>query len=181
MTPPTEHHDYSDGVPPDSGELHNEDVAHEHSDINIRAIIYFLVGLALVTAVAFAAMGALFAVLESQAAENDPIPSPVAAPATEMRKKEPSPYLGSGPGPKLITREPEVLAGERARERKLLETGDWVDRNAGVARIPLDEAKKLLLHKGLPTRGGGTMDPRLGTRHAAKADASSGREAVVKK
>ena len=91
-----------------------EDVAHEHSDINVRAIIYFLVGLALVTAVAFAAMGALFVVLDSQAAENDPIPSPVAAPATEMRKKEPSPYLGGGTGPKLITREPEVLAGERA-------------------------------------------------------------------
>jgi hypothetical protein len=181
MTPPTEPHDYSHDVASDRGDLHNEDVAHEHSDINVRAIIYFLVGLAAVTAVAFAAMGALFVVLDSRAARNDPIPSPVAPAATPMPAREESPYLGQSAGPKLITREPEVLAGERAKARKLLESGDWVDRQAGVARIPLAEAKKLLLHQGLPVRADAAVDPRLGTRQAAKADASSGRDAVVKK
>jgi len=42
----------------------------------------------------------------------------------------------------------------RAREEAELNSYGWVDRTAGVARIPIDRAMDLLLQKGLPVRSG---------------------------
>ena len=38
----------------------------------------------------------------------------------------------------------------RAREDASLKSYGWVDRKAGIAQIPIDEAMKLLADKGLP-------------------------------
>lgn len=173
-----------DSMPPagaDNDPLHNEDVAHEHSDINIRAIVMFLVGLTVVGVVSGAAMWGVFVVLETRAAKNDPALSPLAMPAAEMPKTTTaSPTFGNAQGPRLLTNEPAALADHRAHAEKMLATGDWVDQAAGIGRIPIADAKTALLHKGLPTRATDHVDPRLGTRWAAMSDASSGRLAVVK-
>ena len=34
----------------------------------------------------------------------------------------------------------------------MLDSYGWVDKNAGVVRIPIDEAMKLTLERGLPAR-----------------------------
>ena len=34
----------------------------------------------------------------------------------------------------------------------MLDSYGWVDKNAGIVRIPIDEAMKLTLQRGLPTR-----------------------------
>ena len=50
------------------------------------------------------------------------------------------------------------MEAHREREDELLGSYGWVDRNAGVVRIPIDQAKRLLLERGLPVRasaGGG--------------------------
>jgi hypothetical protein len=159
------------GHAPDHDEdaLHNADVAHEHSDINIRAIVVFLGVITLVTAIAALAMGGLFRVLDRMAARNDPPTSPVAAPAGQVP-----------PEPRLLINEPMALQKQRSQERKVLENYGWVDKNAGVVHVPIDEAKKLLLHHGIAARAGEPVDPRLGTRAHAMSDASSGRHAVVR-
>jgi hypothetical protein len=189
MTPPTSPppahgHDapLDDGVHHDAldGPLHNVDVAHEHSDINVRAILMFLVGLALVTAVAAAAMGGVFKILERMAAKNDPPLSPLAAPASDIPlETTKSPEFGTAPRPRLLTNEFLFLEGIRAAEAKRLETGAWVDETGGIGRMPIAEAKKVLLHKGLPVRAGDPADPRMGTHAASMADASSGRLATA--
>ena len=49
--------------------------------------------------------------------------------------------------------EPNPLAPRlamRAREKELLGSYAWVDRGAGVARIPIDRAMELLVERGLP-------------------------------
>lgn len=178
--PPTRADD--DGVPHDAvdGPLHNVDVAHEHTDINVRAILMFLVGLTLVTAVAAASMAGLFKILDRMAAKNDPPLSPLAAPASDIPvATTKSPEFGTAPRPRLLTNEPAALEDTRSFETKVLETGDWVDQAGGIGRMPIAEAKKVLLHKGLPVRAGAAGDPRLGTRAASMSDASSGRLAVV--
>ena len=38
----------------------------------------------------------------------------------------------------------------RAREDAVLTTYGWVDRNTGVARIPIERAMDLLVERGLP-------------------------------
>ena len=48
-------------------------------------------------------------------------------------------------------------------------------QDGGVAHIPIDEAKKLMLERGLPVREGEAAAPTLGTQRRAVGEASGGR------
>src|SRR4029453_553085 len=157
-------------------ELHNDDVAHEESDINIQALIWSAVVLAVVCLTTAALMAGLFKVLEVQARTRDPQLSPLAMPATTMpTTTNTSPEFGSAPEPRLLTNEPTALRELRTHEQETLHGYGWVNEQAGVARIPIDEAKKLLIERGLPVRPEPTTDPRLGTHAPAFGESSSGR------
>ena len=149
--------------PHDAGYEHNEDVAHEHSDINIRTVLLAALALAVVSAVVMVAMWGVFTVLEHQAAANDPHVSPLAMPTGQLP-----------PEPRLQTNEPAGLKKLREAEAKTLDDYGWVDQKAGVAHMPIDEAKKLLLERGLPSRAG-AADPLEGTHAPAYGESNSGR------
>jgi hypothetical protein len=148
----------------DSSDLHNVDVDHEHTDINIRAVLGFATGLAVVVVAVVFLMILTFNGLERNAASNDPQLSPHAVPAGQ----EP-------PEPRLLTNEPANLEKWRKGEAEQLQGYGWVDQAGGVARIPIDEAKKKLIERGLPTRPNAATDQRLGTWAPAMGESSSGR------
>jgi hypothetical protein len=52
------------------------------------------------------------------------------------------------PAPRLQTRPREDLKALRAEEDTYLSSYGWIDRNAGVVRIPIDRAMQLLLQSG---------------------------------
>jgi len=54
------------------------------------------------------------------------------------------------PEPRLQTAPAADLAAYLARERKLLDAYGWVDREHGVARIPIEEAMRRLAQQGIP-------------------------------
>lgn len=158
-------HHYSDA------EMHNDDVAYEHSDINLRTVLTFGAGMAVIVIVSAALMYALFLVLEAQAERRDPEISPMAMPGGQ-----------EAPAPRLLTNEPASLRKFRAEEMKKLEGYGWIDERAGVAHVPIEEAKKLILQRGLPVRASGAADdPRLGTHAPAYGEASGGRTIAVPK
>jgi hypothetical protein len=157
---------YDDGVGhprEDHEELANEDVAHEHSDVNVRGVLAFGAGMVVVAAAAFLSMWVLFRVLDAQAVSNDPDVSPLAVPAGKLP-----------PTPRLQTNEPASLHKFRSMETETLETYGWVNQSAGVVRIPIAEAKKKLLEHGLPARPS-AADPSVGTHAPAMAEPSGGR------
>jgi hypothetical protein len=162
----------------DPAELHNVDVAHEHSDINIRKLVAAALGLAAITAAVAVLMWGVFRFLEGQAAERDQAaaPSPLAAPASQMPPRmSGQPVFSPTPGPRLLTNEYAVLEENRRSEEQRLNGYGWTDESAGVAHMPVSEAKKLILERGLPVRGGDPIDPTLGTQRPARGEASSGR------
>jgi hypothetical protein len=62
-------------------------------------------------------------------------------------------YLKEGfPSPQLEVNERTELNDERLREEQTLSTYDYVDKNAGTVRIPIDRAMELVAQRGLPTR-----------------------------
>ena len=150
--------------------LHNEDVAHEHSDVNVRSLLMFAAGLAAVVIFAFVAMRGLFLALEGMAAKNDPVLSPHAIPAGQLP-----------PEPRLLLNEPANLAKQRHMEAEGLNTYGWENQGAGIARLPIEEAKKLLLQRGVPYRADGPTDQWLGSRvnGATRGESSSGRTIPV--
>jgi hypothetical protein len=56
------------------------------------------------------------------------------------------------PEPRLQTNPKQDLRDLRAAEAETLNGYHWVDRNAGIVRIPIDAAMKLTLERGLPAR-----------------------------
>jgi hypothetical protein len=57
------------------------------------------------------------------------------------------------PEPRLQVAPEKDLAALRAREDAELNTYGWVNRKAGVVRIPITRAMDLLVQRGLPVRG----------------------------
>ncbi len=65
------------------------------------------------------------------------------------------------PAPRLLTQPGSELRQLRRAERASLNTHGWVDRGAGVARIPIRQAMQLLLERGLPEVGAGQTRLKL--------------------
>ena len=147
--------------------LYNEDVAHESADVTVRGLLIFCFGLVAVTAVVQLVVWGTFVLFERQAAQNDPVVSPLAVPAGQLP-----------PEPRLLTNEPMNLEKVRAQENQVLGGYAWVDQKAGTASIPIDEAKKRLLHDGLPSRAT-PVDPSMGTYLPARGEASGGRNVTM--
>ena len=158
-------------------EMHNADVAHEDSDVNLGAIGWSAVVVA-VTCIGTAVLIAVlfWKVFIPQATARDPKLSPLALPATVMpATTNTSPEFGSAPEPRLLTNEPVYLKGVRDREAKTLHEYGAVDATSGLGRMPIDAAKELTLQRPLPARPDPVTDPRLGTHAPAYGEASSGR------
>jgi hypothetical protein len=120
----------------------NPEVAHEDSDVNVRAILGFGAGLIVVAVVIHVMVWLLFLYLSGAEATRDAADFPLAAgQATRVP-----------PEPRLQTTPREDLRELRAREDEILNSYGWVDKPTGVVRIPIDEAMKLTLQRGLPAR-----------------------------
>ena len=61
--------------------------------------------------------------------------------------------------PQLQLAPPEDLKRFLARQNEELNSYGWIDRTAGVVRIPIVRAMELVLEQGLPTRSGTNAGP----------------------
>src|SRR5262245_16635193 len=115
---------------------------HEESDVNVRAIFAFGAGLAAIGLAVYLAVWLLFAYFDrrEQRAVSSEFPLAV---GHESR---------TPPEPRLQEKPREDLQRLRTREHELLNSYQWVDKAAGTVRIPIHEAIKLTLEKGLPVR-----------------------------
>jgi len=121
---------------------HQNPAHHEESDVNIRAILGFGVALFAVAAVVHVLIFGLFRLFEARDGVKVAVEYPLAA---AQGHREP-------PEPRLQTDPRQDLADMRAKEDYVLGSYGWVDKNAGVVRIPIDAAMKLTLERGLPAR-----------------------------
>ena len=53
-------------------------------------------------------------------------------------------------GPRILTNEPAWLREVRAATTAAQTTYGWVDKQAGVVRLPIERAKQLIVERGLP-------------------------------
>lgn len=134
-------------------ELFNPETQHEESDVPIRplfwAVAIFII-FAVVTHLALAAMYRGF--VKSERKRMDPPATQVARPADADVPKS-QPLLQPFPRPKQSpTQNTPVtdLKEMRATEEQQLHSYGWVDQRSGVARIPIEEAKKLIVQRGFP-------------------------------
>ena len=123
---------------------HNPGVHHETTDVNISAIILSGVALMVSAVLISFVVWVLFKYFESREARRLAPEYPLAA-TQEIRVP---------PEPRLQTNPREDLQDLRAQENQILNSYGWIDKNTGVVRIPIDEAMKLVVQRGLPAREG---------------------------
>ena len=112
---------------------------YEKSDLSVKAIGVFGAILTLVLVLAIVSMAWMFGLFAAREERQDAPPSPLAT-------------AGSGPPqPLLQVDAPRDLKELRAAEDARLASYGWVDKQAGLARIPIDRAMALLAERGLPS------------------------------
>ena len=81
---------------PDVSHIKNVDVTHETSDVNVPALLKFVLALTIMTAVVYVLMLFLFSFLNAQEINNEPPAGPMAM--SERESLPPEPRLQSAPG-----------------------------------------------------------------------------------
>ena len=123
----------------------NPAVHHEESDVDIGAIFKIGTGLVILAAVVYVMVWLVFVYFNRREATNLKVQYPLAA-GQELRLP---------PAPRLQVTPRQDLRDLRAREDQILNSYQWVDRSAGIVRIPIAEAMKLTVERGLPVRPSG--------------------------
>jgi hypothetical protein len=117
-------------------------ITHETSDVsdaNVRTIFGFGLGLLAVAIAVHVIILLVFNFFEARERHQAPSEYPLAA--AQQNRLPPEPRLQTNPR--------QDLADLRAREDATLTTYGWVDKNAGMVRIPIDEAIRLTVERGV--------------------------------
>jgi hypothetical protein len=113
---------------------------HQTSEINLRLVAWAAIGLVISVVVVGVTVGGLFSLFERQYASESPPPR-----ITASGRLPPAPRLQTDPPSDWR----QLLEAENAK----LNGYGWIDKSAGVIRIPIDRSIDLLAQRGLPARG----------------------------
>jgi hypothetical protein len=119
-------------------------IGHEHTDVSTRPVIIAAIGLTVLIVVAAALMLGLYDVFAAREARLSPPANPLAA--AEGPRLPPQPRLQVHPV--------KDLRELREAEAAILDHYGWVDKSAGMVRIPVQRAIDLLAARA----GQGTGD-----------------------
>jgi len=157
------------------------ELGHEESRVQVAGITWFIIILSIAVVFIGWLMVGLINSFErrEQKSEVESRPSPFAA---ERQKLPPEPRLQLAPGsaeqidkripPNLKQQHPlQEMKELRSNWEQQLNSYGWVDEQSGVVRIPIEDAKRLLLQRGLPTRA--QKQPEAGTAPGQKQNATS--------
>jgi len=121
----------------------NPEIVHEESDVNVRAILGYGVTLIVAGVIVFVLLWVLQGVYLRQTDRAQMQVYPLAD-AGQQEQLPPAPRLQQNPQ--------QDMRELRARQQALLRGYGWINRDAGVARIPIEEAMRIVVERGLPTR-----------------------------
>jgi hypothetical protein len=121
-------------------------LGHETRDANVRAIMWFAIGLVVSAIVIHLAVAGLFVLFSRR----HPSPEPPSRIVLQPRNLAPEPRLE-------VSGNTDLERFRMAQAQRLNSYG-WVDQHRGIARIPIERAMDLIVQRGLPSRGQGTND-----------------------
>ncbi|HEU4835092.1 MAG TPA: hypothetical protein VFS90_11775 [Pyrinomonadaceae bacterium] len=145
---------------PDVSHIRNVEVTHESSDVNVRAVLTFIVVLTVSTAVVAFGVQLLFKFFNQQEAKSERKPGPMALKKDE--RLPPEPRLQSAPGFQIklengqtVNLEKTIPQAEYRALRKQweenLKTG-LKDQSGNVVGMPIDAAIDKVVAEGLQSK-----------------------------
>jgi hypothetical protein len=139
---------------------------YERGDMNPAVVLATAAGLLLTLAIVLVGITTFEAALTGT-------PFTISRPADLINGLQAAP-APTPPEPRLEAQSGQTLDPYRAAEEQKLNSYGWVDRQAGVARMPIDRAMDLIAQRGLPARPTATATPR-DSGSSSPSSASSGR------
>jgi hypothetical protein len=151
-------------APADPHSHGNPDVRFEPTDVSTRPVVVSVAALAVFTLV-FTFVAHL--VFHGLAAREKAASAPANPLAAEYAATQP-------PEPRLQLHPKTDLEVLHAAEDKILNNYAWVDKNAGIAQVPIERAMELLLAKGMPARQGSAVPAKMMPKGDAPAQMAEG-------
>ncbi len=126
--------------------LTNPDIEYERRDVNTKWVAIAIASIFVLIVIAMSLTFWLLGTFNTIRVETEPTPLPL----IELRPTPPPPRLQ----PNLIDRATaeEELRILREREDAILTSYEWVDRDGGIVRIPIERAIELLAEQEEPAR-----------------------------
>ena len=138
-----EHHDHAAHASPDDEyAVTPPGAGYEHTDAHTRIIVKFLAWLLVSAVIIHIGLGVLYDLMIDRAMEVGEQRYPLAE--GQDQRLPPAPRLQQFPHNDLYQ--------FRLGEEELLRNYGWMNRETGVVHIPIDEAMRLLVQRGLPSR-----------------------------
>jgi hypothetical protein len=148
---------------------------YEHQDLQPSSVLYFYLGLIVVTLLCIFGLRGLYAYLDHRAKISEPPVNPLITNVpTDTRHIVPGYPQSVFPNPKLEEDERSQLNGIITNEDKELYSYGWVDEKAGTVHIPIERAMELIVQRGLPVR-------RQGAAGDDAAAAPTGKNGITRK
>jgi hypothetical protein len=160
-----QHHDAVAHASPDAEYLETPPGStYEHTDASVGVIVKFLFWLAISAVVIHVGLGLIYAILIDRAMETGEQRYPLAA--RQGERLPPTPRLQQFPHTEFY----EFRRGEQ----EFLEGYGWMNKEAGIVHIPIEEAMRLTVERGLPSRPAAAGEP-IAAPGMMPSDASAGR------
>jgi len=130
----------------------------EREDLSPGGVMYFLVGLAVVVIAIYLVVTGMYNFLDRyERTHQVGTVNPMIPSKGDTRIVTPEDTLAF-PQPRLETDERTQFTGYIQKQNDTLLTYGWVDKDAGVVRIPIDRAMDLIAQRGLPVRQEGNSN-----------------------
>jgi hypothetical protein len=169
---------------PDVSHIRNVEVTHEASDVNVRAVLTFVLVLTVATVVISFGLWFLFRYFDAQEAKEKP-PGPMAL--KQQERLPPEPRLQAAPGfavtlengerINLQNQAPQAEYRVLKHEWERVLRGEMKDQSGNSVAMPIDQAiQQVVSGEGLPTRAKTAPDKLYDYAISLPTAASSGRE-----
>lgn len=128
----------------------------EQEDLSPLGIFYFMAGLAIVGVLIYFIVVGMYRFLDAYDRKHQTPPNPMAVQTgVDARVTMPFPEALSKinqtfPKPVLEHSEMQQFNDVLEKQDQTLASYDWVDKDKGIVRIPIDKAMELLAQRGLP-------------------------------
>ncbi|MFZ0284403.1 MAG: hypothetical protein WAL32_04180 [Terriglobales bacterium] len=132
----------------------------ERQDLSPRGVYTFLMGLGVGVALVAIVLWGLYHAMDAYIRTHQPRQSPLVTQSrSDTRVVSPN-EINAFPQPRLEQNERLEINAFRLHEEQVLDSYGWVDKPAGVVRIPIERAMQLIAQRGLPTTPkAGTIPP----------------------
>jgi hypothetical protein len=129
---------------------HHDDTGFEREDLGAKPVIGFIVSLVISGILIYYVIWGIFHFLDAYDKKHQQTRTPLVEMKTNPRDVQ-TEVIQRFPEPRLEDNERTELNGFRYGEEEELNSYGWVDKNAGVAHIPIEQAMQSIAQKGLPT------------------------------